>query len=85
MFCVFLFWKDSLHEQLGNAIRIIVEKTRDESGVSAFDKSLTFQLLPVHHFGRIAVKCADTGSDIKLDSMKLPSAMIELMYSTQFF
>ena len=28
------------------------------------------------HFGRIAVECADTGSDIKLDSMKVPSAMI---------
>ena len=57
------------------------------SGVSAFDKSLIFQLLPfvlthglrsvtAFNFGRIAVECADTGSDIKLDSMKLPSAMI---------
>ena len=36
----------SLREQLVNAIRIIVEKRRDVSGVSAFDKSLIFELLP---------------------------------------
>ena len=75
----------SLREQLGNAIRIIVEKRRDVSDVSAFDKSLIFQLRPLfwlmaggqwrHHFCRIAVECSDVGSDIKLDSMKLPSAM----------
>ena len=36
----------SLREQLGNAIRIVVERRRDVSGVSAFDKSLIFRLLP---------------------------------------
>ena len=36
----------SLRKQLGNAIRIILEKRRDVSAVSAFDKSLIFQLLP---------------------------------------
>ena len=36
----------SLRKQLGNAMRIILEKRRDVSGFSAFDKSLIFQLLP---------------------------------------
>ena len=39
----------------------------------------------LHHFGRIAVEYADTGSDIKLDSMKLPSAMILWGESLDFY
>ena len=37
----------SVRKRLGNAIRIVLEKRRDVSGVSAFDKSLIFQFCPL--------------------------------------
>ena len=36
----------------------------------------------LHHFGRIAIECADVGSDIKIDSMKVLSAIY--VYYTYF-
>ena len=73
-----------LREQFGNAI--IVEKRKDMQGVFAFGKSWYSSFCPLfwlmaggqwlHHFGCIAVEWADAESDIKLDSMELPSAMI---------
>ena len=88
MFCVFLFCNRFLFvSSLGTQWELLLKKGgMCKVSLPSANPWLYSSFCPLfwlmaggqwlHHFGRIAVECADAGSNIKLDSMKLTSAMI---------
>ena len=87
MSCVFLFWNRFLFvSSLGTQLELLSKKRGMYKVFLPSANPWSSSFCPLfwlmaggqwlHHFGRIAVECVDAGSDIKLDIMKLPSAMI---------